>query len=168
MSCPNCGDNNCKKTCERVVITKQGERGYQGPPGPQGEPGITGPAGPQGVQGETWMPLWENVSLSPHPITDEDNQGLIIAVQAIDFDLPATATLGRTILIIGTNQAVNHTVTHDTAGVSIVSGASSTTAGAGGSLTVDKEDTIELTYIGSNTWAVTKHHSPSGNPLVFV
>jgi len=51
MGCGNCGDNGCKGSCTRVVITKQGERGFTGPPGVQGEKGIQGPQGIQGPVG---------------------------------------------------------------------------------------------------------------------
>ena len=50
MSCKNCGGNGCK-SCERVVITKQGERGFAGPPGPQGQRGFTGVQGNAGANG---------------------------------------------------------------------------------------------------------------------
>lgn len=49
-----CGCGGSCNGCERVVITKQGERGPAGPPGPQGlrgPAGLQGPAGPAGVPG---------------------------------------------------------------------------------------------------------------------
>ena len=58
MSCGNCKEDCCKG-CTRVVITKQGERGFGGPPGIQGEKGnqgaqgIQGPVGPSGTSGFT-------------------------------------------------------------------------------------------------------------------
>jgi hypothetical protein len=49
----SCKDKNCNcKTCERVVITKQGERGPEGVPGIQGPRGFQGEQGPVGPQGE--------------------------------------------------------------------------------------------------------------------
>lgn len=164
MSCPKCG-NNCKGSCQRVVITKKGERGERGAPGIPGQKGEKGDAG---AKGDAGFPTWELVSLSPHPVSGTVNAGLINNTPSIDYDLPATANLGTTVLIVGTNQAANHTVTHATAGVQVVYGASATTAGGAGSLTIDKEDTIELTYIGSNKWAITRFVNPSGNALVFV
>jgi hypothetical protein len=51
MGCGNCGNNDCKDSCARVVITKQGERGPAGNPGIQGERGFTGNQGTQGANG---------------------------------------------------------------------------------------------------------------------
>jgi hypothetical protein len=52
MSC-NCGKNGCGGSCERVVITKQGERGFPGPPGPAGTDGLVGQQGPPGIDGQS-------------------------------------------------------------------------------------------------------------------
>ena len=51
MGCINCGDNDCKDSCTRIVITKQGEKGPAGNPGIQGERGLTGNQGIQGANG---------------------------------------------------------------------------------------------------------------------
>ena len=48
--------NDCCGGCERVVITKQGERGYPGPAGPKGANGVNGAVGPQGEQGAAGEP----------------------------------------------------------------------------------------------------------------
>ena len=59
-NCKNCGNKGCS-TCERVVITKQGERGPSGPPGiqgPRGLQGAQGNEGPQGVPGATWTQVF--------------------------------------------------------------------------------------------------------------
>ncbi len=61
----DCCENN---GCERVVITKQGERGFAGPPGPagpQGPQGVQGPAGPAGFTGNVILfadlKIWGNL-----------------------------------------------------------------------------------------------------------
>ncbi len=51
MACDNCGKSGCGSTCERVVITKKGERGFSGPPGPQGVSGAVGATGATGPTG---------------------------------------------------------------------------------------------------------------------
>jgi hypothetical protein len=68
---------------------------------------------------------------------------------------------------VGTNQGLGFTISQPT-NVFIVSGASSTTVGVGGSLAIDPEDSIKLVCIEAPyKWAVVNHHSPSGNALVF-
>ena len=58
--CDNCNNKGCA-TCERVVITKQGERGPAGPPGiqgPRGLQGLQGDQGDQGPAGSTWTQVF--------------------------------------------------------------------------------------------------------------
>lgn len=43
--------DDCCGGCKRVVITKQGERGFPGPTGPKGTNGLNGAIGPTGTQG---------------------------------------------------------------------------------------------------------------------
>lgn len=50
MSNCGCGGNGCN-SCERVVITKQGERGFPGAPGVQGKRGADGATGATGLTG---------------------------------------------------------------------------------------------------------------------
>lgn len=54
MGCKNCNNKGCN-SCERVVITKQGERGPQGPPGIQGPKGDPGTDGRDGVDGASYV-----------------------------------------------------------------------------------------------------------------
>jgi len=57
MSCTGCNDgcNDCKGSCERVVIDKRGLTGPQGPPGPQGERGFPGTNGTNGQDGASYV-----------------------------------------------------------------------------------------------------------------
>jgi hypothetical protein len=111
---------------------------------------------------------WNLVNLTPHVVVDAQDQGLIVNQNNIIFQIDASVSLGRIVLIVGTNIGTTHTVTHSNPSVFIQYGATTTTAGASGSLTIDGEDTVELTYVGSNRWMVTRFVNPSGNPLVFV
>lgn len=73
MGC-NCGNKSCS-SCDRVVITKQGERGPMGPPGIQGPRGLQGERGingadgaqgPAGPAGATWQQIYyEENALGP-------------------------------------------------------------------------------------------------------
>ena len=73
MCTGGCG-GGCKE-CQKVVITKQGERGPQGPPGPQGirgANGTNGAVGPQGAPGAPGTDGGYTNIYNEHPFTQLD------------------------------------------------------------------------------------------------
>lgn len=105
-----CG-GSCQE-CQRVIITKQGERGPQGPPGPQGPRGSNGlngsagPAGPQGPPGANGLDgAYTNIH-TEHPFTQLDAVGGDFQSFNTGIPIPFAADGDRILMKFAFSQAI--------------------------------------------------------------
>lgn len=175
------------------VAGLNGVDGAEGPQGPQGDQGESayqlwlnlgnsgteqdfidslegqqGPTGPPGSYFISWYK--ENTPSAIYNLTDTENKGVSVLSTSILFKLPNTATIGRIYKLVGTIPGSIFYLYNTSSFSTIYVGASTTTTGPTGYLTIDSEDTIEVVCIDdtpANTkWAVFSHFNPSGTPII--
>lgn len=109
--------------------------------------------------------LWKTVTSADNPITLETEYGYICkGALAVQFQLPAAATVGMTCRILGYNTLWSIS---QNANQQIAIGIATSTAGTGGGIQANTvTDSIELTCVTANLeWFAS--FGKQGNPTVF-